>query len=63
MGVTNVVAKSLGSTNPYNMVRATIDGSSNRHERGAARLSGAGAGRAHSHASHPNRNSTMTAPT
>jgi small subunit ribosomal protein S5 len=26
MGVTNVVAKSLGSTNPYNMVRATIDG-------------------------------------
>jgi small subunit ribosomal protein S5 len=26
MGITNVVAKSLGSTNPYNMVRATIDG-------------------------------------
>ena len=26
MGVTNVVAKSLGSTNPYNLVRATIDG-------------------------------------
>lgn len=26
MGVTNVVAKSLGSTNPYNMVRATLDG-------------------------------------
>jgi small subunit ribosomal protein S5 len=26
MGVTNVVAKSIGSTNPYNMVRATIDG-------------------------------------
>jgi small subunit ribosomal protein S5 len=26
MGVTNVVAKSNGSTNPYNMVRATIDG-------------------------------------
>ena len=26
MGVTIVVAKSLGSTNPYNMVRATIDG-------------------------------------
>lgn len=26
MGVTNVVAKSVGSTNPYNMVRATIDG-------------------------------------
>ncbi len=26
MGVTNVVAKSHGSTNPYNMVRATIDG-------------------------------------
>ena len=26
IGVTNVVAKSLGSTNPYNMVRATING-------------------------------------
>lgn len=26
MGVTNVVAKSNGSTNPYNMVRATLDG-------------------------------------
>lgn len=26
MGVTNVVAKSNGSTNPYNMVRATING-------------------------------------
>jgi len=26
LGVTNVVAKSLGSTNPYNMVRATLDG-------------------------------------
>ncbi|MBS0309087.1 MAG: 30S ribosomal protein S5 [Proteobacteria bacterium] len=26
MGVTNVVAKSYGSTNPYNMVRATLDG-------------------------------------
>lgn len=26
MGVTNVVAKSLGSTNPYNLVRATING-------------------------------------
>lgn len=26
MGVHNVVAKSLGSSNPYNMVRATIDG-------------------------------------
>jgi small subunit ribosomal protein S5 len=26
MGVTNVVAKSLGTTNPYNMVRATING-------------------------------------
>lgn len=25
MGVTNVVAKSHGSTNPYNMVRATLD--------------------------------------
>lgn len=26
MGVTNVLAKCLGSTNPYNVVRATIDG-------------------------------------
>lgn len=26
MGVRNVVAKSLGSTNPYNMVRATLNG-------------------------------------
>jgi len=26
VGVTNVVAKSLGSTNPYNLVRATLNG-------------------------------------
>ncbi|WP_424192808.1 30S ribosomal protein S5 [Ampullimonas aquatilis] len=26
LGVTNVVAKSIGSTNPYNMVRATLNG-------------------------------------
>lgn len=26
MGVTNVLAKCIGSTNPYNIVRATIDG-------------------------------------
>ena len=26
MGVTDVLAKSIGSTNPYNVVRATIDG-------------------------------------
>ena len=25
MGVTNVVAKSFGSSNPYNMVRATLN--------------------------------------
>jgi len=25
MGVTDIVSKSLGSTNPYNMVRATLD--------------------------------------
>jgi small subunit ribosomal protein S5 len=25
MGVTDIVAKSLGSTNPYNMVRATLN--------------------------------------
>jgi small subunit ribosomal protein S5 len=26
MGITNVLAKCLGSTNPYNVVRATLDG-------------------------------------
>ena len=26
MGVTDVVAKSTGSSNPYNLVRATLDG-------------------------------------
>ena len=26
LGVQDVVAKSIGSSNPYNMVRATIDG-------------------------------------
>ena len=26
MGVTNVLAKCLGSTNPYNIVRATLNG-------------------------------------
>jgi small subunit ribosomal protein S5 len=25
MGVKDIVAKNLGSTNPYNMVRATLD--------------------------------------
>jgi small subunit ribosomal protein S5 len=25
MGVTDIVAKSLGTSNPYNMVRATFD--------------------------------------
>jgi small subunit ribosomal protein S5 len=25
MGITDIVAKSLGSSNPYNMVRATFD--------------------------------------
>src|SRR4029453_15713326 len=29
MGVTDVVAKSLGSTNPYNLVRATFDALTN----------------------------------
>ena len=29
MGVTNVLAKCIGSTNPYNVVRATIDGLKN----------------------------------
>ena len=29
MGVTDIVAKSLGSTNPYNMVRATLDALNN----------------------------------
>lgn len=31
MGVINVVAKSNGSTNPYNMVRATLNGLSKMH--------------------------------
>jgi small subunit ribosomal protein S5 len=26
LGVQDVVSKSLGSTNPYNMIRATMDG-------------------------------------
>jgi ribosomal protein S5 len=26
MGVTDVVAKTIGSTNPYNVVRATLNG-------------------------------------
>ncbi len=26
VGVTNVLAKIIGSTNPYNVVRATLDG-------------------------------------
>jgi len=26
MGVTNILCKCLGSTNPYNVVRATING-------------------------------------
>jgi small subunit ribosomal protein S5 len=29
MGITNVVAKAHGSTNPYNIVRATINGLAN----------------------------------
>jgi small subunit ribosomal protein S5 len=29
MGITDIVAKSHGSTNPYNMVRATLDALSN----------------------------------
>ena len=29
MGITNVLAKCIGSTNPYNVVRATLDGLKN----------------------------------
>jgi small subunit ribosomal protein S5 len=29
MGITDIVAKSHGSTNPYNMVRATLDALNN----------------------------------
>ena len=44
MGVTDVLAKCLGSTNPYNVVRATLDGLQ-QHEhaggdRGQARQDG-----------------------
>jgi small subunit ribosomal protein S5 len=31
MGVTDVVAKSTGSSNPYNLVRATLDGLAKLH--------------------------------
>ena len=31
MGVTDIVAKSLGSSNPYNMVRATLDALKHSH--------------------------------
>jgi len=31
MGVTNVLAKCIGSTNPYNVVRATLNGLANIH--------------------------------
>jgi small subunit ribosomal protein S5 len=31
MGVSDVVAKSLGSSNPYNMVRATLNGLKQMH--------------------------------
>ena len=36
MGVTNVLAKCIGSTNPYNVVRATLDGL--RHMRTPAEI-------------------------
>jgi ribosomal protein S5 len=32
MGITDIVAKSHGSTNPYNMVRATLDALRKRHD-------------------------------
>jgi small subunit ribosomal protein S5 len=31
MGVTNVLAKCFGSTNPYNVVRATLNGLQQMH--------------------------------
>ncbi|MCU0623764.1 MAG: 30S ribosomal protein S5 [Gemmatimonadaceae bacterium] len=31
MGVTNILAKCIGSTNPYNMVRATLNGLASMH--------------------------------
>ena len=34
MGVTDIVAKSHGSTNPYNMVRATLDALKQLHDAG-----------------------------
>jgi small subunit ribosomal protein S5 len=32
MGITDIVAKSHGSSNPYNMVRATLDALKNVHD-------------------------------
>ena len=37
MGVTDIVAKSQGSTNPYNMVRATLDALKRSHHAGRNR--------------------------
>ena len=37
MGVTDIVAKSLGSSNPYNMVRATLDALTQRDHAGRHR--------------------------
>ena len=37
MGVTDIVAKSLGSTNPYNMVRATLNALNALHHAGRNR--------------------------
>ena len=37
MGVTNILAKCLGSTNPYNVVRATINGSAGHEHAGRDR--------------------------
>ena len=37
MGITDIVAKSHGSTNPYNMVRATLDALKQLHDPGRGR--------------------------
>ena len=52
VGVTNVVAKAHGSTNPYNIVRATIDGLSKGEHAGRDRCQARQVGGTHPGVSH-----------